>query len=268
MSTILPNITTHLELLKEKVFQLDRWPHYGLLLDDLTKLTAERGRKRVLSFERTLLYGGKSVFAPIFHKHDYLISEQSPASAIDRGAYNAHMVNDERFMESGKRVERAVPARSVDLALIPNALHHTSIAGPGHAAFLSPILHFYLKPGGYLYIYEQFIEDYHQIPDDYVRYTPVGLETLLKSAGFEIVETNTTGGIFSSICYLLDTATEYVESGSGNGLEGGFERLECIKRLQGMSKRIRDWDAHYPINKIRPESACPKAFSVLARAPV
>jgi hypothetical protein len=266
----------HIAMLKERVFQIARWPHYQLLLDDLQELVERAGtpsdaddvtKLKVLSLERTLLYGGKSMFAPIFYGHDYRIREASPESAYDRGAYNQHML-DKRFMEYGKPASPGMWSHHYDLVLIPNAIHHAPVAD--HTMLFSDC-GAVLRPGGYLYIFEQFIEEIHQKPDDYVRYTPHGLASLLEAAGYQIEYVRQTGNIFTCTAFLLDNVLEYIEGGQPregvSHLDNGMAKAEDIRRIQGMIKTLQKMAPNYPHNGVRSHTECPKAFSVLARKP-
>jgi hypothetical protein len=262
----------HIGMLKERVFQVARWPHYNLLLEDLQELSLnlgyEDGRQKILSFERTLLYGGKSMFAPIFYGHDYRIREASPESAYERGPYNAGMI-DGRFMEYGKPAAPGMWSHGYDLVLLPNAVHHAPV--DCHSMLFSDCSAV-LRPGGYLYIYEQFIEEIHQKPDDYVRYTPHGLATLLEAAGYQIEYVRQTGDIYTSTTFLLDQILEYIEGGQPregvSHLDHGMAKAEDIRRIQGMIKTLQKMAPNYPHNGLRSHTECPKAFSVLARKPV
>ncbi len=275
----------HIAMLMERVFQTGRWPHYHLLLEDLQELaekaqraygTAEpiglrwpmdRPNIKILSLERTLLYGGKSLFAPIFYGHDYRIREASPESAYERGPYNINMIDD-RFMEYGKVMPWWSAVNTFDLAIIPNALHH--IPALQHGPTFKGIGE-HLRPGGYLYIYEQFIEEVHQKPDDYVRYTPDGLASLLKAAGYQIEYVRQTGNIFTSTQFLLDQILEYIEGGTTpegvKPLDFGMTKGEDIRKINSMITQLGRMAPHYPINGVRSYTECPKAFSVLARKP-
>ncbi len=271
----------HIVMLKERVLQIARWPHYQLLLDDLLELVERAGtpsdadeaaKLKVLSLERTLLYGGKSMFAPLFYGHDYRIREASPESAYERGPYNQGML-DSRFMEYGKAATNFYrgPA-DYDLVLVPNALHHIDVSDYGHHGLFYDINHHALRPGGYLYIFEQLIEEIHQKPDDYVRYTPDGLSSLLQAAGYQIEWVRTTGNIFTSTAFLLDNILEYIEGGTAKvaaeALDYGMAKAEDIRRIQGMIKSLEKMAPHYPTNGMRQHTECPKAFSILARKPV
>lgn len=271
----------HIAMLKERVFQLHRWPHYQLLLDDLQELNIEMRvyqgdpepsrYSKILSLERTLLYGGKSMFAPIFYGHDYRIREASPESAYERGPYNADMVGPQ-FMEHGKPATNFYrgPA-DYDLVLVPNALHHIDVSECAHHELFYDINHHALRPGGYLYIFEQCIEEIHQKPDDYVRYTPDGLSSLLQAAGYQIEWVRTTGNVFTSAAFLLDVALEYIEGTPApegtKPLDFGMTKAEDVRKVRTMIDRLKGMADHYHTTN-RKYTQCPKAFSVLARKPV
>lgn len=277
--------TNHIAMLMERVLQVARWPHYQLLLDDLMELADEATFQRpakILSLERTLLYGGKSLFAPIFYGHDYRIREASPETAYERGPYNEGML-DGRFMAYGKPMSAWAFGESFDLVIMPNALHHIPLCNSNLAYGTFKPLHVHkhwmendakamLRPGGYLYIFEQFIEEIHQKPDDYVRYTPDGLASLLQAAGYQIQYVRTTGNIFTCTQFLLDNVLEYIEGGKApegmQPLDFGMAKAEDIRRIQGMIKTLQKMAPNYPTNGLRKYTECPKAFSVLARKPV
>jgi hypothetical protein len=267
----------HIAMLMERVFQTGRWPHYHLLLEDLQELAAKHGdnsepsvcwdgKAKILSLERTLLYGGKSMFAPIFYGHDYRIREASPESAYERGPYNIDMIDD-RFMEYGKPASGS-HHDSFDLVIVPNSLHHTEVSL--HPAVIYDIESM-LRDGGYLYIFEQFIEEVHQKPDDYVRYTPAGLASLLEAAGYKIEYVHQTGNIFTCTQFLLDQILEYIEGGTApegvKPLDFGMTKGEDIRKISSMITQLGRMAPHYPHNGVRSYTECPKAFSVLARKP-
>ena len=91
-------VADHITMLEERVFQVrTRWPHFRLLLADLQKLAQTMpASATVVSLERTLLYGGISLLAPIFHRQNFVSVDCSPHLAEERGAYNAAMVDDPR----------------------------------------------------------------------------------------------------------------------------------------------------------------------------
>src|SRR5690606_28153542 len=88
-------IAAHRRMLEERVFQVEtKWPHFRRLIVDVAALAEGSATgDRVVCMERSLLYGGISLFAPFFHRQDFVSVDCSPGSATERGAYNAAMVD-------------------------------------------------------------------------------------------------------------------------------------------------------------------------------
>jgi SAM-dependent methyltransferase len=61
-----------------------------------------------------------------------------------------------------------------------------------------------LKPSGLLIIFETVAYPEHDLPHDYWRIMPRGVEILAASAGFELVSMKRIGGIFSRIVLLIN----------------------------------------------------------------
>ena len=93
-----------------------------------------------------------------------------------------------------------IPHSSVDFILCTETLEHI----PDPAPFLEEAFRC-LKPGGRLLLTVPFAARWHFIPYDYWRYTPSGLDRLLKSAGFLSTKVLARGNQFSVVCYKLMT---------------------------------------------------------------
>lgn len=63
-----------------------------------------------------------------------------------------------------------------------------------------------LKPGGKLVISVPHLSRQHELPHDYFRFTPNGLERLLRDAGFDVLSIQHFGGIFSFLHHQFATA--------------------------------------------------------------
>ena len=254
-------IAKHLDILKEKVFQTEKkWPQFDLLLDDIQSLANEiEPGKAVVCFERTLLYGGFSLIAPFFvsSKLKFHSIDCSPPSADERGAYNKKMVDDSRFIKI-KHTSRAtisntkLEAECADLVLIPNLVHHVE-----DQDLLFKELNRITKKNGMIYIFEPLVRELHQEPDDFLRYTPYGLETLLKKHGFETINRSTTGGPFEVISYCWLQALEYLPTEERKGYEKWFydKHFNELLRL----------NQHFTKNLERNHTSFPTAYSVKAK---
>jgi SAM-dependent methyltransferase len=252
-------ILQHMDLLREKVFQTSsKWPQFNLLLNDIQKLSNSlKPGSIVISFERTLLYGGNSLIAPFFENHNFTSIDCSPESAEKRGSYNLELVNDPRFIAIPHNLRASIDdlklnGLSADLVLVPNLIHHVKdqdklfkeIAGA-------------TKSNGMVYIFEALVRELHQIPDDYLRYTPYGLEFVMKKNKLIKEKLNTTGGPFSAIVYCWIQALQYFPKAERKEIENWFY-AEHFEKLMG-------WDAKYKKNLVRSNSEFPTAFSIIAR---
>ena len=248
----------HRAMLEERVFQVDtKWPHFRLLLDDIQRISCDLPRgSHVVSLERTLLYGGISLFAPFFSDHEFVSVDCSPGSADTRGAYNAHMIDDPRvirvpFTHRGREVETGVEDDWADLVIVPNLVHHV-----GDQDRLFSELARITKSTGSVYVFEPILRELHQVPDDYLRYTPYGMSRILQSKGFEVRDVREEGGPFSAIAYCWEQALQYVPDSERPDMERWFFGQEFA--------RLLELDQKYTKNLARKNTSFPVAFSVLA----
>lgn len=248
----------HLEVLTNRVFEVNtRYPQFKLLLDDLLDLSTSHTAKNVVALERTLLYGGFSLFAPLFSSTSFSSIDCSPPSADHRGAYNSEMINDEDFIKYPFDIRCYLPhinypSSTADLVIIPNLVHHVA---DQHAFFKEATR--ILKPNGMLYIFEPLVRELHQEPDDYIRYTPYGLENLLRSYSFDAFKTSTIGGPFQVIDYCWQQALQYLPADL---------RAEYQHWLQSEHRpKLSYLDRTYKTNIVKTDSSFPTAFSLTSR---
>ena len=253
-----PRLDEHRAMLEERVFQVDsKWPHFRLLLDDVQRIAANLPvGSRVVSLERTLLYGGISLFAPFFENHEFVSVDCSPASADTRGAYNAHMLDDPRvirvpFTQRGQEVETGIEDEWADLVMVPNLVHHIADQDRlfGELARIT-------KSNGAVYVFEPLLRELHQIPDDYLRYTPYGMSKVLEEHGLIVRDKREEGGPFSAVAYCWEQALQYIPEKKRPEMERWFFDQEF--------PRLIDLDENYTKNLARKNTSFPVAFSVLA----
>lgn len=252
-------IVKHLEVLEEKVFQTKtKWPHFSLLIDDLREFAEMLpANATVVSLERTLLYGGYSLIAPLFHSQNFISLDCSPPSAEERGAYNRDMVEDPRFIKvkTTKRVlieDIDMESGIADLVLIPNLVHHIADQDTMFSE-----LNRLVRPGGQVYIFEPLVRELHQIPDDYLRYTPDGLAKEMLKLGLQPNPPKMQGGPFSAIAYCWTQALQYFPPEVRKEKEAWFYNEHY--------KELMDWDEEYPKNLFRENTCFPMSFSITAK---
>jgi SAM-dependent methyltransferase len=214
---------------------------------------------RVVSLERGLLYGDCSLIAPFFQDQGFIAVDCSPASADGRGAYNGGMVGDPRFLfvPGGRRApvdDIGIETGSADLVLVPNLVHYVADQD-GMFAELVRIA----KPGGRVYVFEALLRELHQIPDDYLRWTPFGMARAMRAAGLVPAEPKTSGGPFEAISYCWVQALQYFPEDKREEMENWFFG-EHFPQLMA-------WDAEHTENRYRKHTAFPVGYSILAEKP-
>lgn len=246
----------YLAMLGERVFQTEtKWPHFRRLLTDLPALAKSTPEgATVACLERTLLYGEVSLFAPFFHRQNFVSIDCSPPSADARGAYNKGMVEDPRNL-SVKSTLRASPTAttlasgSCDLVMIPNLVHHVA----DQTALFSELARI-MKPGARGYIFEPLVRELHQAPDDYLRYTPWGFEHAVKVAGLAFDSYVPEGGPFSAVAYCWAQALEYFPAEKRAEMSEWFYKKHFHE--------LMDWDERYTDNLSRKHTSFPMAYAV------
>jgi len=251
----------HCAVLAERVFQVEtKWPHFRQLLRDVGRLAGEAAPgAAVVSLERGLLYGGCSLVAPFFQHCDFVSVDCSPGSADGRGAYNGAMVDDPRFLFVPSTHRASVEATGLgdgvaDLVMAPNLVHHVA----DQAALFAEMARI-LKPGGRVYVFEPLVRELHQMPDDYLRYTPFGLQRVMRDAGLVPGDPELEGGPFSAVAYCWAQALEYVPEPERELMSNWFYEKQF--------PQLMEWDARYPENQVRRHTAFPMSFSVTAAKP-
>ena len=256
------DVARHIEMLEQKVFQVEtKWPQFRRLLDDckdFARLMPESST--IVALERTLLYGGISLFAPIFQRQNFISVDCSPVSADARGGYNSNLVDDGRCILISNSL-RGSPERTgldsgaADLVMVPNLVHHIA----DQRGFFSEIYRL-LKPGGKGYIFEPLVRELHQYPDDYLRYTPAGFERMIAEAGMIYDNAVLEGGPFTAIAYCWSQALEYIPEPERQEMEDWFYKDHFLK--------LKQWDEAYPMNLKRKHTSFPTAFGIHFHKPL
>jgi SAM-dependent methyltransferase len=249
----------HVAFLRERVFQTaTKWPHYARLLDDLLDLAAELPRQAdVVILERSYVYGGDSLFAPLFQGQHVHVVDCQLATTAARDGFQKTWTDDPRCLHVRAHRRAAVSDTgladaSADALLVPNVIHHVRDQDAMFAEFAR-----LLRPGGTGYLFEALLRELHQIPDDYVRYTPWGLEAALARHGLEMTAWKPAGGPFEAIAYCWVQALQHLPPAERAVHERWFT-TEHLPLLLAMDDR-------YPQNLSRAHTAFPVAYSVYFR---
>lgn len=259
MSLPNPELEAHADFLAEKVFQVNhKWPHFRQMLAWIKRLGEELPEGAcVVSLERTLLYGGISLVAPFFSRNDFVSLDCSPSSADERGAYNSAMVDDKRciripYTRRALIENTGMESGIADLVLIPNLVHHVA-----NQESLFAEMARLLKPGGRLFVFEPIVRELHQIPDDFLRYTPFGMQQILTRSGLKPEDYELEGGPFQAITYCWSQALQYLPEDKRAEMERWYfeEHFPMLMKL----------DDAYQENLVRKFTSFPVSFAMTAR---
>ena len=143
------------------------------------------------------------LFGGLFLNANVSSYDCSPESANERGSYNSHLVKSKDFIRFNDIDEMPqdkfyqLPKDKFDVIFIPNLVHHFR---DQNALFDG--CYKSLKKDGLILIFEPTFREIHQIPHDYIRYTPYGIEETLKKSLFTSLESKETGDSFEAINYI------------------------------------------------------------------
>lgn len=253
-----PTPADHRAFLEERIFQIHtRWPHYRRLLDDLTEIAATLGpTSEVLCLERAFVFGGVSLFAPLFDARARFVAYDVRLSGLEeeRMGYQRDWTEDARC--AARPVDAAGPVSALpyamerfDQVIVPNVVHHVR----EQRAMFAEIARV-MKPGGRGFVFETLLRELHQIPHDFVRYTPWGFASMLEEAGLELVEWRPAGGPFEAILYCWDQALQYLPE------EERERRRRWIE--QDHFQELMALEARCPDNRARAHTCFPIAYGL------
>ncbi len=196
----------HIEILKQKVFEVNIYPSFNILINELPIIldSFDKKGKNIAILERTKLYE-TSLFGGLFQQSNVISFDCSPESAKERGAYNQDMVDHEGFINFQKiefidqSTSFQLPKDKFDLVFIPNLVHHFK-----HQKILYDQCYESLKSKGSIIIFEPTFREIHQAPNDYIRYTPYGMEQVLKESKFHSFKCKEYGDAYDALVYILN----------------------------------------------------------------
>ena len=247
-------LAKHLEVLEEKVFRVEtHTPQFKPMLDRLQswakKLSSD---SKTLVIERAYLHKANCIFAPFFsHTNLTAIDCIVPTAEKNFGFLSnlsdspdlIHWEPDFRCPADALPLE----SNSIDWLTCPNAVHHIKNQA-GMAAEWSRVL----KPGGRAFIFEGLVRELHQVPDDYVRYTPWGFETLLNDAGLQLESWEPVSGVFDVLAYAWQQAIDFFPPEKKKEMSEWF--------YGGYFQQLQNWNKEYTVNLRQKDKQFPMGF--------
>tara|TARA_B110001450_G_scaffold250773_1_gene269937 strand:- start:513 stop:1295 length:783 start_codon:yes stop_codon:yes gene_type:complete len=251
------SLDEHEKFLKKNIFFTEtKWPHFNLVFDDIKSLSKSIKKKSIIvSLERNALYGGISLFAPFFDKHDFISIDCISPTLKKRGAYKK-IERNESVIKRKKNYQfdyRNIKLKNnlADLIIIPNLMHHIEDID----TFFRQVKAI-LKKNGKIYIFEPLVRELHQVPEDYFRITPYGFKSILKQFNFTNFKIKFNGGPFTAVGYCWDQAIQFLPKNL---------RLKKKNWLNKEFLKFIELDKKYKINKERNNTIFPMSFSIKAK---
>ena len=252
--------------LKEKIFDIDRWPHYQIMFDGMDKVIKKINNENQLALlERCYIYNDFSIFSSLFEMGNLDILNFIPPNSNKINRKNYQFDKLKELPETVKRIKKAdvnVNAKDLrkiissrnkyDYIFIPNVLHHYP-----NPFELFDICKSSLKEKGHLYIFDATLRETHQKPDDFIRFTPDGIVYSLKDIGFEIKDITLSKSPVEALIYTMDQVIQY-----DLPKELIFEISQLDKTIKNKFKYTLKEDFN---NKVRNYTSFPVAYSILAQ---
>jgi hypothetical protein len=210
------NKKDYINFLKKNVFKIDEYNQFNLMFDDFKNFN-KLNYKHCAILERNYMYNNKSIFAPLLDKKHKLTSIDFRIDQSHKriGIQNNFIKNiNYKFIESEfyiqdleNKYSSNIKKLDNDLLLIPNSLHHIS-----NLNLLMKKISILMPKLKYIYIFDSYLRESHQAPNDYCRYTTFALETLMKLYNYKSIKINETGNIFDAIMYLFSQSKNLLEN--------------------------------------------------------
>lgn len=248
----------HEKILRDEIFfTKSKWPHFDILFNGIKKIARlTKKNQKVVMLERTNLYGGVSLFAPFFKEKNFTSVDCVTKNLLKRGRYNKKFLTNNKLIKIKSKYQFhykniKLKNSSADYVIIPNLLHHID----------DPITLFkqvkkILKPNGSIFIFEPLVRELHQIPEDYSRFTPYGLNNMLKKLNFKDGSVAVSGGPFTCILYYIDQAIQFIPLN---------KRKNFLKKFNFNQNFLIQMDKKFRKNIVRKNSSSPVSFSIISQ---
>ena len=235
------------EFLKTEVFKTDEYLQFSLLLDAISQFDIDTHNHTAI-LERAYIYSGKSIFSGLVEKSKASVIDYKCLSASERSGFQASWIEKATFnfqeanhqiKDLGAKYEFSFDSLDCDSLIIPNVLHHCR----DFKGLLEQIVYKFPNLDEIL-IFDSYLREEHQIPDDYQRYTPSGLKTLLNDLNFQLTRQDEVGNVFDAILYFISQAQEVLK----------FPELSETRKLLNVTvipnlKQVRESEKYRPLGR-------------------
>ena len=245
--------------LKTEVFKTDEYLQFSLLLDAISQFDLGTHNHTAI-LERAYIYSGKSIFSGLVENSKASVIDYKCLSASERSGFQASWIEkttfdfqeaDYQINDLGSKYEFSFDSLDCDSLIIPNVLHHCR----DFRGLLEQII-CKLPSLDEILIFDSYLREEHQIPDDYQRYTPSALTNLLSDLNFQLTKQDEVGNVFDAILYFISQAQEVLK----------FPELSETRKLLNEAvipnlKQIRESEKYRPLGRTHANIATGYAMS-------
>ena len=197
------------EFLENKIFKVDKQASFTIMFE-MFDLISNYSEKSII-LERSYIYAGKSIFSglldnecDIIDYRPYMSSEKKDFQSewISNTAYQFDMAKSTIIEDESSIISKDLESNATIL-IIPNVLHHCRDLQITLKKILDNCTNI-----NKIFIFDSYLRESHQNPDDYCRYTISALDYILKKFNYKRFYKKEFGNIFDAMLYLFDQARE------------------------------------------------------------
>ena len=231
-----------IKYLREKVFKTDEYYQFELLFRQAREIE-KKATSPIGILERAYIYNGKSIFSSVFSKNEIVPIDYRPSSSKEREGFQSAWLEKaglnclsaaSSIIDTGESFVFKLQNKKIRTLFITNVLHHCR----DFPELLKGVKSRFpaLKK---IYVFDSYIRENHQDPDDFCRYTPSALSVLFKKAGFIEKKRSEVGNIFDAILYLISQAKECLKNSENIDLQNKLRKVIPLLKEKRKSRKYR-----------------------------
>lgn len=237
-----------IKYLREKIFKTDEYHQFELLFRQARKIE-KKAAAPIAILERAYIYNGKSIFSSVFSKKVIVPIDYRPRSSKEREGFQASWLEKaglkclsaaSSVTDAGESFVFNLQNKKIRTLFIPNVLHHCR-----DFPKLLKGVHSRLPALKEIYVFDSYIRENHQDPDDFCRYTPSALQVVLKKVGFREISREESGNVFDCILYFISQAEENLKKPENKELKSFINKALPFLKEKRTNKNYRTLGRRY-----------------------
>lgn len=230
--------------LKKNIFKVKEFNQFNLLFKQLENIEKKAPRPLAI-IERAYIYNGASIFSICFNDQKNILPiDFRPNSANNRQGFQKSFLEkikgsfintQDQVIDCRKELVLKIKTnKKVKSIWIPNVVHHAR----DFSGLVAKLLRRFKKIKR-VYIFDSYIRENHQNPDDFCRYTPSALAEIMAKHGFDLKKTEEIGNVFDCILYFISQAKEVLKIRQNRDISKKISRLIPALRKKRTQKKYR-----------------------------